>query len=132
MLVHLLLVRRVVDPDRDVLAAGGTVDRRADAPVHAAAADVALHRAVDGGVVGVRVGVEQGDGGHDLAGLAVAALRDLLVDPGLLDRMQAVVPGDALDRGDLAAGGRGDGRHAAADRGAVEMHNPKTPKPQNP
>ena len=41
--------------------------------------------------------------GHDLAGLAVAALRDVLVDPRLLHRVQVVADGvgQALDRGDL-------------------------------
>src|SRR5262249_30283879 len=44
---------------------------------------------------------------HDLARLAVAALGDLLGDPGTLDRMAAVV-GESLDREDLLAlGGAG-------------------------
>ena len=45
---------------------------------------------------------EQRGRGHDLAGLAVAALRDVVLDPRGLQRMQfAVLAGQAFDRGDL-------------------------------
>jgi hypothetical protein len=41
---------------------------------------------------------QQGHGGHDLAGLAVAALRHALVQPGLLHRVQSAIgPGQAFD-----------------------------------
>src|SRR3989449_10190217 len=50
-------------------------DRGADARVGAAAADVAPQRRVDVGVGRVRLGREERGGGHDLAGLTVAALR---------------------------------------------------------
>src|ERR1700730_7882536 len=52
-----------------------------------------------------RVGVlgEQGGRLHDLAGLAVAALRNLLGDPRLLQRMVAL-GAEAFDGGDLLAG----------------------------
>ena len=66
------------------------VDGRADALVGAAAADVAGHRGVDVGVGGLRLRGEQRRGRHDLAGLAVAALRHVELDPGLLHRMAAV------------------------------------------
>ena len=45
--------------------------------------------AASGGVRG-----EQGDGGHDLTGLAVAALWDLLRDPGFLNGVEAIVAAD--------------------------------------
>src|SRR5262249_46771896 len=57
------------------------------------------------------------------AGLAVAALRHLLLDPRLLQRMLAV---EALDRRDLATGGHLQRRLARADRFAVEMHGAGT------
>src|SRR4029077_17634582 len=63
------------------------VDRRADARVGAAAADVG-HRRVDVLVGRAAVPREEGDRGHDLPRLAVAALRHLVVDPGLLHRVQ--------------------------------------------
>src|SRR5512146_1773997 len=60
----------------------GAVDGRADARVGAAAADVAGHRLVDVGVARVRLGLEQRHRAHDLARLAVAALRHVVGDPG--------------------------------------------------
>src|SRR2546422_11578735 len=57
------------------------VDGGADPLVGAAAADV-RHRGVDIGVARAAVLGEQRCGGHDLAGLAVAALRHVLGDPG--------------------------------------------------
>ena len=54
---------------------GCLVDGLADAWVGAATADVAVHGSVDLGVGGMRRVGEQSGGGHDLAGLAVAALR---------------------------------------------------------
>src|SRR5215831_2578750 len=62
------------------------VDRRADAGVGPAAADVG-HRRVDVRVARVRVLREQSHRRHDLAGLAVAALRHLVVYPRLLYRV---------------------------------------------
>ncbi len=46
---------------------------------------------------------EQGDGGHDHAGRAVAALRGLLVDESLLHGVEAAVRGQAFQRHDLPA-----------------------------
>src|SRR5882762_3494370 len=51
------------------------LDSLADSHISTAAADVPRHRSVDIAIGRVRVGGEQGGGGHDLAGLAVAALR---------------------------------------------------------
>src|SRR5204863_5811196 len=59
---------------------------------------------------------------HDHARLAVAALRDLVVEPGLLHLVQGPAVGQAFDGGDLLALGGGNGQHAGADRGAVEVH----------
>src|SRR2546426_1141867 len=58
------------------------MDGGADARVRAAAADVASHCAVDVRVRGIGLHLQQGDGAHDLPGLAVAALRHVLGDPG--------------------------------------------------
>src|SRR5262249_29084478 len=91
-------------PDRS--HPGGTRgDRGADAGIRAAAAHVA-----DLVVVGIaelatlRVRVaDLRHGGHDLAGLTIAALRDVVVEPRLLHRMQqrADRRGEAFDRDDL-------------------------------
>src|SRR5882757_519600 len=96
-------------------AAGGFVDRRADAHIGGAAADVAAHGGVDVGVAGCVVGLEQGGGGHDLPGLAVAALHHVELLPGGLHRMADLVGADGFDRGDLLAGGGGDRGDAGTD-----------------
>src|SRR5262245_22123025 len=60
------------------------LDGLADADVGAAAAYVAGHRRVYVGIVGVRVCSQQSRRRHDLSRLAVAALNDLVIEPGLL------------------------------------------------
>src|SRR5881396_1892014 len=64
---------------------------------------------------------ERGDG-HDHSGLAIAALRDLVVEPGLLHLVQHAAVGEAFDRGDLLPLGGGDGHDAGAHRRAVDVH----------
>src|SRR5256886_11221560 len=90
----------------------GAVDGGADPLVRAAAADV-RHRGVDLGIARIGGLREQRGGRHDLARLAVAALRHILRDPGLLDRVGAVGR-QSFDRRDALAGHRGDRRHARA------------------
>src|SRR2546430_13391482 len=92
--------------DRSTL--GRLVDRGADPFVGAAAADVARHRGVDVGVGGVGVAREQRGGGHDLARLAVAALRHVERDPRLLHLLAGGGVADRLDGRDCLAG---DGAH---------------------
>src|SRR2546426_4660006 len=96
------------------------VDGGADALVGAAAADV-RHRGVDIGVARAAVLGEQRYRGHDLAGLAVAALRHVLGDPGPL---HGVAPAwrQPFDRGHALPGDRRDGHHAGSHGRAVEMH----------
>src|SRR5699024_9883436 len=107
-----------------VLLAGA--DRLPDAGVGAAATDVAD---------AVQIGLadrpplaadlaHERDRRHDLARLAVAALRDVVLDPRLLHRVQVGVHGvgQALDRGDLVV--FGDLLHrdrAGVDRLAVQV-----------
>src|SRR3989442_6919321 len=86
-----------------------------DLVVGAATADVAVHVGDD--LLARRLFVlgEQRRRGHDLPGLAVAALRHLLGDPCLLQRMLGRRR-KAFDRGDLLPGDRGDRRDARARR----------------
>jgi hypothetical protein len=63
------------------------VDGVSNAKVGGTTAEIAGHGFIDIGVAGVRILSEQYGGRHDLSGLAVAALRDLFKDPGLLDRV---------------------------------------------
>src|SRR5438552_11275904 len=66
---------------------GGRLDGGGDALIAAATADVATHRAVDLVFGRVLVGCEQRGSLHDLAGLAIAALRDVQGPPCLLHRV---------------------------------------------
>src|SRR5206468_6995139 len=58
----------------------------------------------------------------DLARRADAALKAARIDERLLDRMQPLVPGETLDRGDLVAVGADRQRDARADHLPVEQH----------
>ncbi len=75
----------------------------ADAEIGAAPANVAGHRVVDIVVGGFRRFAQQDGGGHDLARLAITALRHILIDPGRLERA-AQLSGEALDGGHLLSG----------------------------
>src|SRR6186997_1085326 len=100
---------------------GRRVDGLADPLVGAAAADVG-HRLVDIGVGRFRLLLQQRGGGHDLAGLAVAALRHVDRGPGLLHRMRGIGR-EALDGDDLVACLHGRERErAGALHFAVDVH----------
>src|SRR5262249_22090808 len=66
--------------------------------------------------------IEEGGSRHDPAVDAVAALRHLFLDIGLLNRMRLLGRAKAGKRHDLAVADGGDRRHARADRLAIEMH----------
>src|SRR5881396_496551 len=104
-----------------LLAVRRVLDSLADSHISTAAADVPRHRGVDVAIGRVGVGGEQRRCGHDLARLAIAALRYLQVDPGLLDLFAGWRGTDRLDRGDAFAGRRGDRRDARAHRLAVDV-----------
>ena len=91
------------------------VHRPANRLIGSAAAQVAVHGFVDIGVGGIRSLGEQRRRGHDLTGLAVAALRHVLFDPGPLHRMAPSVGGKAFDGGDGFArhGSRSASRRSA-------------------
>src|SRR5712691_965231 len=94
---------------------GGGVDRLAHLLIGAAAADV-RDGAVDIGVGRLRVVLEQGRDRHDHPALAIAALRDIVVDPGLLHLVQRATGGEALDRRHLPGADRADRDRARAGR----------------
>src|SRR5690606_26187924 len=81
----------------------GTVDGGADAEVGGATTQVVAHRLVDLGVRRTRGLREERRRRHDLPRLAVAALRDLQLLPGPLDRVGAG-GGEPLDGGDRRVG----------------------------
>src|SRR5438093_797977 len=86
-----------------------------------APADVARHGRHDVLVARIRIAGQERRRGHELAGLAVPALRHLLGDPGDLQRMPAGRV-QALDGRDLLARGLRHRRLARTHGPAVEMH----------
>src|SRR3954470_7409866 len=93
----------------------------ADALIGPAAADVG-HRLIDVGVSRLGLFLEQRGSGHNLAGLAIAALRHVNRGPGLLHRMRGIGR-EALDRNDLVARLHGRERdRAGALHLAIDVH----------
>ncbi len=88
--------------------------------IRAAAADVAAHDFIDIGIARLFVFREQRRGGHDLAGLAVSALRNVAFEPGALHRVIAV-GGESFDCGDVLARDERNRRTAGTNRLAIEV-----------
>src|SRR6185312_3666827 len=80
-------------------------DRRLHSIEGHASAQCTVHRLADLGVTWVRVPVEQCLCRHDLAVLAISALRGLLLDPRLLERMQPPILRETLECRHLATHG---------------------------
>src|SRR5262245_2843629 len=94
-------------------ACSGGVDGRANLLIGPAATDVG-ELPVDVGIGGLRLLLEQRRHRHDHAGLAVAALRHVMLDPRLLHRVQRAVLGEPFDGRDLLAVGLADRQRARA------------------
>src|SRR5712671_7538489 len=97
------------------------LDRRLDTIVSHASTQRAVHRRADLGIAWIGIAIEQRFCRHDLTVLAIAALRGLLVDPRLLQRMQFAILGKTFERRDVAACRR-DRRDARAHRRAIDDH----------
>src|SRR5581483_9491636 len=104
-----------------LLAGSDLLDGGPDAEVRPAAAQVSAHRFVDVSVRRVRVLVEERHGLHDLASLAVATLRHVVVDPGLLHRVQRPALGQTVDGRDVLALDAAHGRDAHAVGHTVDV-----------
>src|SRR3954451_22602359 len=115
--VAIILV--VIGPPASRLCSG--VNRLAHLLIGAAAADIG-DRAVDVGVARIRIFLQQSGDRHDHAALAIAALRHVVVDPGLLHLVQFAIARQPLDRRDLLGPDRAYRHRAGAHRGAVDMH----------
>src|SRR5256885_13155612 len=80
------------------------LDSSTDPLIRAASADVAGHRVVDVPIARLRRLREQARGLHDLAALAVPALRDIQTLPGRLHPPAERCAADGFDGGDGRAG----------------------------
>src|SRR6185437_12807447 len=97
-------------------------DSRLNAVVRHTTAEGVVHGLSDLRVRGMRILVQHCLRRHDLPVLAEAALRRLLVDPRLLERMQLPVRGEPFERRDFATHRR-RGQYARAYRRAVNDHS---------
>src|SRR4029077_20778812 len=99
--------RRTTEKNTSGGAGGGPVNGRSDAPVSPTATNVPGHCGVDLDVGRSGVSRKQRHGRHYLPGLAIAALRHVLSNPGPLDRV-AAVRREAFDRRKRLRPDRGD------------------------
>src|SRR6267378_4677042 len=97
------------------------MDRGSDPRIRAAAAEVG-HGLVDVPVRRIGLRAQQRHCGEDLAALAVSALRHLMLDPGLLHRVELPALRKAFDRHDALASGCGRRERARAHRLAVHVN----------
>src|SRR5207253_9683252 len=88
--------------------------------IGAAAADVARHCIDDLLIARLRRLFDQRCGLHDLTGLAITALRDVVRLPGKLERMGAI-PTEALDRDEVVSLGISQCGQAGTNRLTVDM-----------
>src|SRR5436190_19716000 len=102
----------------------GAMDRTADADISSAAADVG-QISVDIGVGWLRMVFQECNGRHDLSGLAVTALRDILGKPGLLHGVLRIRR-QAFDGCDALVGNVPDLNATGADGLAVYMNGAGT------
>src|SRR5713226_238929 len=100
----------------------GLLDSFTNAKIGPTATDVAGHRGIDLGVSRMWLVRQERRRGHDLARLAVAALNDLAVEPGLLDFGARRCRADRLDRCDLGFADAADRGYAGTRGDAVDMH----------
>src|SRR6478672_1640038 len=98
------------------------LDRAQDAHVGAAAALEAGERVLDLRLGRLLVLIEERGRGHDPAIDAIAALRHLLLDIGLLDRVRLFRRAEARQGDDLAVPDRRHRGHAGAYGLAVDVH----------
>ena len=97
------------------------MDCGADARIGRAPADVAAHGLVDVGIFWFWILFQERRRRHDLAGLAIAALRNLQIDPGGLHGFRRFAA-DAFDRSDVLTLHGGERRHAGACRLALDVY----------
>src|SRR5712691_7013740 len=100
----------------------GALDRAHDARIGAAAADVGAHLVLDLRARRARVRREQRRGAHELARLAVAALRHALGEPRALQRVHPIGR-ETLDRRDRFALYARHRHEARKHPFAVDMHH---------
>src|SRR5262245_38658161 len=95
----------VMAPSSSLL--GGALDGADRGPVGAAAADEVFQRVLDLRIGRLGIALDQLGRGQDPATDAIGTLRDLLLEPGCLDRVRLLRRAEAGKRGDRLACERG-------------------------
>src|SRR5579883_2324835 len=101
------------------------MDRLANALIRAATTDVG-DGVVDILICRLRVLPQQRGSGHDLSGLAIAALRHVVLQPRSLHRMAHAVARQTFDRGDMRLAGATHRYLARAHGHPVQMYGART------
>src|ERR1700676_3847437 len=101
------------------------MNRGTDVPVGSTPANVAAHGLVDIGIARLRFLGEQRGRAHDLSGLAVTTLRNVVFDPRLLHWM-AAVNRETFNSNDGFSGHTLNRRHAGADDVAVDVYGARS------
>ena len=99
------------------------MDRSADARIGATATQVGGHGRIDVLIRGRGVEIQKRGRLHDLARLAVAALRDLMFDPGFLNGVQTIGLREPLNGYHFAAGQIADGKLTGPHRKPIDMNS---------
>src|SRR5690625_1893357 len=99
------------------------MDCRADTVVGAASAQIARHCPVDILVAWLRCGSQQRRCRHQLTRLAISTLRNIMINPGLLQCAQGAFGGsETLNGGDLHVSGSADRCHTRPCSVTVEVY----------
>ena len=99
----------------------GVFDRLPDAGIAGTAAQIAGHGAIDPAVVRCRFCLQQRDRAHDLTGLAVTALGDIEIVPGLAHSLPDFILRHRFYGDDRLPFRPADGGDAGSDGLAIEM-----------
>jgi hypothetical protein len=102
--------------------AGGLLDGSTHPWIRAATANIAAHGLIYLPIARGRRRLQQARRRHDLTCLAITALGDVMLDPGLLHGLAHPIVCHGLYRGNGVPCSRRDWRNACADGRAVQVH----------
>src|SRR5690606_17256594 len=91
-----------------------------DSEISGTATNITVHGRFDFLIGWTGITFYQGSGIHDLPGLAVAALRHIVLQPSFLYRVVALI-GESLDSGDLLVPNPCSRQHTGPNRCSVKM-----------
>ena len=108
---------------------GGVFNGSANPKVRAATTEITQHRLINLRICRRGILFQECSRRHDLSGLAIATLGNVMVAPRLLQRV-LVSRIESLDRRNRSVPDRGNGRLAGTDGDAVQMNGTRATKTQ--